>query len=164
MRMIRHGHVSLALHELQSGAGEPLLLLGDTTREGVTWPGPLFALDFAGQGASDPRPGGAYTPELHAADADAALAAIGRCRIAGAGIGAYVALLLAGARADDVPAALLLPGLGLEGAGPLPDFTHPAPVEPTSTSRHVRHEHVLGDTECRKGRELLMDHGYAGSL
>jgi len=136
-RRVAHGRLSLALHELHPGTGAPLLLLhelggssaawGDAAR---VWPGPAFALDFAGHGASDRRAGGAYTPELLAADADAALAAIGPCRIAGAGIGAYVALLLAGARPDDVPAALLLPGLGLDGGGAVPNFPHPAPIAP----------------------------------
>jgi hypothetical protein len=37
------------------------------------------------------------------------------------GLGAYVALLLAGARPELVRAAVLLPGDGLDGGGPLPD-------------------------------------------
>ncbi|MEN8184179.1 MAG: hypothetical protein ABFS46_16760, partial [Myxococcota bacterium] len=44
--------------------------------------------------------------------------------------GAYAALLLAGARPDQVPAALLLPGCGLEGGGPVPDFLAPADERP----------------------------------
>ena len=83
----------------------------------------MHALDFAGHGESARRAGGAYVPELLAADADVALELLGPCRIAGAGIGAYIALLLAGARPELVPAALLLPGRGLDGGGPLPNPT-----------------------------------------
>jgi pimeloyl-ACP methyl ester carboxylesterase len=84
------------------------------------WPGPVFALDFSGHGSSGPLRGGAYHPEILAGDADAALAHIGPARLAGAGVGAYVALLLAGGRPDVVPGALLLPGPGLEGGGAAP--------------------------------------------
>jgi len=49
------------------------------------------------------------------------MAQIGPACLAGAGIGAYVTLLLAGARPDAVPGALLLPGAGLEGGGVAPD-------------------------------------------
>jgi pimeloyl-ACP methyl ester carboxylesterase len=57
------------------------------------------------------------------------LARIGPAFLAGEGIGAYVALLLAGARPDLVPAALLLPGAGLDGAGPVPDFSRRVELE-----------------------------------
>jgi pimeloyl-ACP methyl ester carboxylesterase len=127
-RRFSHGELTLALHELRGGSGTALLLLhqlgGASTDWGAPpegWPGPVFALDFAGHGASERRTGGAYVPELLAADADAALELLGPCRLAGAGVGAYVALLLAGARPERVPAALLLPGRGLDGGGPLPD-------------------------------------------
>jgi pimeloyl-ACP methyl ester carboxylesterase len=129
-RRLRHGNLEIALYELRVSAGERLLLLHELGASGVewgaeveAWPGPVVALDFAGHGASGWRRGGAYTPELFAADADVALAALGPCRIAGAGLGAYVALLVAGARPELVPAALLLPGAGLDGGGPLPDPT-----------------------------------------
>ncbi len=127
-RRFSHGELTLALHELRAGSGTPLLLLhqlgGSSAEWGAPpegWPGPIFALDFAGHGQSERRAGGAYVPELLAADADAALELVGPCRIAGAGIGAYIALLLAGARPERVPAALLLPGRGLDGGGALPD-------------------------------------------
>jgi pimeloyl-ACP methyl ester carboxylesterase len=127
-RRFSHGELTLALHELRGGSGASLLLLhqlgGSSADWGAPpegWPGPVFALDFAGHGGSERRSGGAYVPELLVADADAALEVLGPCRLAGAGIGAYVALLLAGARPERVPAALLLPGRGLDGGGPLPD-------------------------------------------
>jgi pimeloyl-ACP methyl ester carboxylesterase len=125
---LRHGRVSLALHELRGGSGPKLLCLhalGETSeawREASrAWPGPVFALDFSGHGRSGRVRGGGYTPELLAGDADAALAHLGEAVLAGAGIGAYVALLVAGARPDTVPAALLLGGEGLTGGGAAPD-------------------------------------------
>jgi pimeloyl-ACP methyl ester carboxylesterase len=120
--------VTLALHELRRGDGPALLLLhalfgsaADWRAGAAAWRGPVYALDFCGHGASDWVAGGAYSPELLAGDADVALARIGTACVAGAGIGAWAALLLAGARPDHVPAALLLPGHGLAGAGPVPE-------------------------------------------
>jgi len=125
---LRHGRVSIALHPLREGAGPALLCLhavGGSARDfreaAQLWSGPVFALDFSGHGDSGPLRGGGYFPENLAGDADAALARIGPALLVGAGIGAYVALLLAGGRPDAVPAALLLPGAGLEGGGPAPD-------------------------------------------
>lgn len=135
VRRIPHGTITLALHQLRAGDGEPLLLLhelggasGSWAAAVEPWPGAVFALDLAGHGASEWRPGGAYTPELFAADVDAAVAVLGPCRVAGAGLGAYVALLVAGARPDLVAAALLLPGRGLDGGGPLPDPARAVPA------------------------------------
>lgn len=128
MIRLRHGRVSLALHPLREAAGPTLLCLHavggsalDHREAARLWPGPVFALDFSGHGASGPLRGGGYQPELLAAEADAALAEIGPAHLVGAGIGAYVALLLAGARPDAVPGALLLPGPGFEGGGVGPD-------------------------------------------
>jgi pimeloyl-ACP methyl ester carboxylesterase len=127
--VLRHGRVSIALHPLREAAGPALLCLhavGGSARDfreaASLWSGPVFALDFAGHGDSGRLRGGAYHPELLAGDADAALAHVGSAHLVGAGIGAYVALLLAGGRPDAVPAALLLPGAGLEGGGADPDF------------------------------------------
>jgi pimeloyl-ACP methyl ester carboxylesterase len=137
MRRIEHGDLTLALHELRgddrrAAPEQPRLLLVHalegsgrdwTTAEArawEAWQGPVLAVDLSGHGASDWRLGGAYTPELLAADVDAVLTAVGSCAVAGSGVGAWVALLVAGGRPDLVPAALLLPGAGLEGAGPLP--------------------------------------------
>ncbi len=138
--MIRllHGRVSVELHEVRSQRGPTLLLLhalrgssDDWDAEPRTWPGTVYALDFAGHGRSKWIGGGSYYAELFAADADVALSHIGPARVVGAGLGAYVALLLAGARPDQVPAALLLPGAGLEGGSPLPDFDATGAAEST---------------------------------
>ncbi|MBW2232989.1 MAG: alpha/beta hydrolase [Deltaproteobacteria bacterium] len=132
---LRHGRVDIVLHERDAGRSDclPLLLLhqvGGSSAdwperdESLGWPGPVHALDFAGHGESAHVVGGGYYPEYHLADADLALEAIGdRAAVAGAGGGAYVALLLAGARPDRVPAALLLPGRGLAGGGDAPEFS-----------------------------------------
>jgi len=140
---LHHGRVEIVLHELKTGAGSarddavpPLLLLhelGGRSEDWLgreawrdawrTWPGPVHALDFAGHGHSAHVVGGAYSPEYFLADADQALAALGdRAALVGVGLGAWVALLLAGARSERVPAALLWPGPGLAGGGSLPDF------------------------------------------
>jgi len=132
---IRHGRIELALHGRPAGSGPALLLLHalhDASMpdlDAVAWPGPVHALDFAGHGESDWLRGGGYTPELFAADADCALAhlrpAAGGICIAGAGIGAYAALLLAGARPEQVAAVLLMPGAGLGRGDGEPEFERP---------------------------------------
>jgi len=152
---LRHGRVKLALHLLRSG-GTPVLvqlhaLGGSAARLAsptLEWPGAVFALDFCGHGGSGWVKGGAYTPELLAGDADAALHRVGPACLAGEGIGAYVALLLAGARPELVPAALLLPGAGLAGGGPLPDFS--AGAEPEGApllDPPLRPESTVGETD-----------------
>jgi len=137
---LRHGRVAVVLHRLSEGAGTPLLLLHEWRRDARSWEGrfdswagPVYALDFAGHGDSDRLRGGAYAMELFVGDADAALAQIGDSAVVGAGSGAYVALLFAGARPESVCGALLLPGAGLEGGGAEPDFEHPTrPSRPGS--------------------------------
>jgi pimeloyl-ACP methyl ester carboxylesterase len=131
MTAIQHGRVSIELHELRAAPGPALLCLhalggsgGDFARAAALWPGRVYALDFAGHGRSGPLRGGGYHPEMLAGDADAALAHVGTAHLVGVGLGAYVALLLAGGRPDLVPGALLLPGAGLEGGGVAPDSTN----------------------------------------
>ncbi len=125
---LRHGRITLALRRVREGEGTPLLLLhalrGSSADWGAgpDWPGPVHALDFSGHGDSGRVRGGVYYPELLTGDADVALAELGSAVLVGAGVGAYVALLLAGARSASVPAAVLLPGAGLEGGGVEPDF------------------------------------------
>jgi pimeloyl-ACP methyl ester carboxylesterase len=122
---LRHARAELALHELRAGAGTPLLLLhGLAERSPETlpphladWPGPVFALDFVGHGASTVPHGGGYTAEMLLADADTALRHLGEATVLGRGLGAYVALLLAGARPDAVRGAILFDGPGILGGG-----------------------------------------------
>lgn len=137
---LRHGKINLALHQLRVAPGQnrPLLLLhglGETSPASVpelvqTWPGPIAALDFTGHGESTIPRGGGYTAELLLGDADAALAALvdegdaDEITIVGRGLGAYIALQLAGARASQVRGAILVDGPGLAGG----------PTGPTSQS------------------------------
>lgn len=129
---LQHGRVPLHLHALVEREGQALLLLHGLYDSAATWgpeveawSGSVYALDFSGHGLSGAALGGAYTPEILAGDADMALEAVGPACIAGVGVGAYVALLLAGGRPDQVAAALLAPGRGLAGAGAIPDFDAP---------------------------------------
>ncbi|MBX3027190.1 alpha/beta hydrolase [bacterium] len=132
MMRLRHARTTIALHELAHGDGLPLLVLhplggssADWRQDAAAWPGRVIGVDFSGHGDSPPLPGGAYWPELLLGDADVALEQIAPAAVAGAGLGAYIALLLAGSRPQAVPAALLLPGRGLAGGGPQPDFDRP---------------------------------------
>jgi pimeloyl-ACP methyl ester carboxylesterase len=143
---LRHNRVRLALHKLKEGDGHELLLLhglGERSPsilpdEYADWPGPVHALDFTGHGASDVPRGGGYSCEFLMADADAALAHLGRATIAGRGLGAYIGLLLAGGRPQQVRGAILLDGPGLAGGGsssknpyiPVVDAAQPAPPDP----------------------------------
>lgn len=139
--MLRHGKVDLALHHLRDAidpSARPLLILhglgeaapASTPRWAEDWPGPIDALDFTGHGASTIPRGGGYTAELLLGDADAALAALTggdetrSITVVGRGLGAYIALQLAGARASQVHGAVLVDGPGLAGG----------PTGPTSQS------------------------------
>jgi len=64
--------------------------------------------------------GGGYTAELLMADTDAALQHLGPVTVHGRGLGAYLALLVAGARAELVRGAILADGPGIAGGGPGP--------------------------------------------
>jgi pimeloyl-ACP methyl ester carboxylesterase len=140
---LRHARVELELHELSQRDGPSLLLLhalggssADWAEAAALWPGRVSALDFSGHGRSQWVHGGVYLPEQLAGDADAALAHLDGAAIAGAGFGAYVALLLAGARPAQVRAALLMPGRGLGGGGPEPNFDRPL-LAPLTPAAHV---------------------------
>jgi pimeloyl-ACP methyl ester carboxylesterase len=130
-----HGKVRLALHTLRPGAGRPLLLLhglGESAELAARaagkslkpWPGPVLGLDLTGHGSSSVPRGGGYTAEVLMADADTALAHLGPATILGRGLGAYVALLLAGARPREVRGAILCDGPGLAGGGARPGSGH----------------------------------------
>lgn len=142
---LRHGQVTLALHALRDDRpGRALLLLhglGDRSPRTVPswatgWPGTVWALDFTGHGASTlPRSGG-YTAEILMADVDVALAHLGPSTVLGRGLGAYIALLIAGARPSLVRGAILSDGPGLAGGGTEPASTLvlTGGIETTSTT------------------------------
>lgn len=128
IRWLHHSTSRLALHAIRAGAGPRLLLLhglgqsvqGNARHVPEAWPGPIDALDFTGHGQSTIPAGGGYTCEILMADVDAVLAEIGPATICGQGLGAYVALLIAGARPELVRGAILCDGPGLAGGGPRP--------------------------------------------
>lgn len=139
--MLRHGRVDLALHHLRTASdasARPLLILhglGEESPHTVPgwadcWRGEVAALDFTGHGQSTVPRGGGYTAEILLGDADAALAeltgadATRSITVVGRGLGAYIALQLAGARAGQVHGAVLVDGPGLAGG----------PTGPTSQS------------------------------
>lgn len=144
--MLRHNKIDLALHQLQQGDGRALLVLhglGERAPFEVPelltgWAGPIWALDFTGHGRSTVPDGGGYTAEVLMGDADAALAHLGEATLYGRGIGAYIALLLAGARPTVIHGSILDDGPGLAGGGPTPpsavllrlDPEAPAPPDP----------------------------------
>ena len=141
--LLTHNQVQLALHHLRPaltpGAGRPLLILhglGEASPTAVpewatTWPGAVHALDFTGHGASTVPAGGGYSAEILLADADAALAHLtseadagagsaASITVVGRGLGAYIALQLAGARASQVHGTVLCDGPGLAGGAVAP--------------------------------------------
>ncbi len=139
-RRLRHCRVELALHPLRGGSGRALLLLhglGERTPRALPpelagWSGPILGLDFTGHGESTLPRGGGYTAEGAMADADTALRELGQATLVGRGLGAYVALLLAGARPSGVRGAILRDGLGLAGGGPRPGTPQIAFPNPTA--------------------------------
>lgn len=142
--MLRHNQIDIALHQLRPARGHDraLLLLhalGESTGTDIPppwdqWEGPVWGLDFTGHGDSTVPKGGGYTPEILASDVDIALAHIGRATIVGRGLGAYVAMLFAGARSDQIDGLVLADGAGLAGGGDEPSsglWVDPMPVEGT---------------------------------
>ncbi len=137
--VLPHNKVQLALHELRAAEGRPLLLLhglAERTPDAVPahlvdWPGPVWGLDLSGHGASSVAVGGGYFCEALMADVDIAIAHLGPVTIHGRGLGAYVGLLAAGGRAEDVRGAILSDGPGLAGGGPSPA----SPAVPTAVGR-----------------------------
>ena len=127
-RLLQHGRITLALHQLGSAsasAARPLLILHDlggsspinVPPEFGVWEGAIYALDFTGHGQSSVPRGGGYTAEVLMADVDAALAEIGSATVYGRGLGGYVALLIAGARPSLIHGAIIDDGVGLAGGG-----------------------------------------------
>lgn len=139
---LTHNRIELALHTLRDGeSGRSLLLLhglGESSPSAVptyasSWPGRIVALDFTGHGASTLPSGGGYTAELVMADADIAIQHLGPVTIVGRGLGAYIALLVAGARTELVRGAVLADGPGLSG-GPSVPTSQPVIVAPAVDS------------------------------
>jgi pimeloyl-ACP methyl ester carboxylesterase len=109
----------------------------------------VWGLDFTGHGVSTVPRGGGYSAEVLMGDVDAALAALGLATVVGRGLGAYVALLISGARPTMVRGVVLSDGPGLAG-GPIgpastpvvsTDPDDPAPPDPWALlelSRDVR--------------------------
>lgn len=127
-----NGDLPLALHTLAEGEGRPLLLLHGLGEESprtrpawtAAWPGPVLALDFTGHGESGVPVSGGYMPESLMSDVDLVLASRGTCTIVGRGLGAWVGLLIAGARPDLVHGVVLFDGGGIAGGGPQPPTPH----------------------------------------
>lgn len=128
---LRHGRIDLALHLLREGneSDRRLLLLhglGESTPEVVPsdvaagWTGAIWGLDFCGHGFSGAAVGGGYSCEILMADVDTALRHIGPSTLLGSGLGAYVALLTAGAASERVRGVIVLGGPGLAGGGVRP--------------------------------------------
>ncbi len=151
IEMLRHNKIDVALHHLGgSGQSQPLLMLhglGECTVPVVppwdAWPGPICGLDFVGHGASTVPAGGGYSAEVLMSDVDVALQHIGPATLAGRGLGAYVALLVAGARPDLVRGAVLADGPGLAGGGPGPgnaSWFMPGPHDGSAPDPFALHE------------------------
>lgn len=125
---ITHNRVKLALHTLRTANGPALLLLhalGEHSADSVpadvaAWPGSIHALDFTGHGASTIPNGGGYTAEVLMGDADMALSMTGPATVLGRGLGAYIAVMVAGARPNLVRGAILADGAGIGGGGDKP--------------------------------------------
>jgi len=136
------GKLRLALHTLADGEGRPLLLLhglgeqSPLTRPAWTssWRGPVLALDFTGHGDSDVPVSGGYTPEGLMSDVDAVLAVHGPVTIVGRGFGAWVALLIAGARTSLVHGVVLFDGSGSAGGGSQPPSPYVNVLPPSGTT------------------------------
>ena len=125
---LTHNRIELALHTLREADGPTRRLLhglgeaspAEVPEYAAGWPGRVVALDFTGHGASTLPSGGGYTAELVMADADIALQHLGEVTIVGRGLGAYIALLVAGARTGCVHGAVLADGPGLSGGPSVP--------------------------------------------
>lgn len=142
---LRHNRLHLALHRLRDATDttvRPLLLLhglGECTPaqppEAVAgWRGEVWGLDFTGHGRSDIPRGGGYTAEILMADVDIALDHLGASTVYGRGLGAYVALLIQGARPTLVHGAVLVDGPGIVGGGVGPSAPRVTRAVPGTTT------------------------------
>ena len=137
-----HNRIHLALHCLRDGSERPLLLLHGLGEQSPSaapdwtaqWPGPVYALDFTGHGDSTVPIGGGYSAELLLGDADAALSHLGEATVVGRGLGAYIALMLAGAQPASVHGTVLCDGPGLSGGAIVPTSTSFVNIAPPSSA------------------------------
>ena len=139
------GRYAVKLNLQREAQGDALLLLhalggaaSDFQEHVIGWAGPVYALDFSGHGFSGRVYGGDYTPELLAVEADVALGQIGGATLLGVGLGAYVALLLAGGRPSLVPGAVLVDGHGVAGGFDRPQIQPAARFNPPRASQPAR--------------------------
>ena len=109
----------------------------------------MYGLDLTGHGESTVPLAGGYSAEVLMADVETALRHLGPSTIVGRGLGAYLALLVAGARPDLAAGVVLLDGPGMiaTSTGPgssmpaLPDSGATAPPDPfalAELSRDIR--------------------------
>lgn len=142
--LLRHNRARLALHVVRPAIDEsarPLLVLhglGESTPDdapawAAAWQGPVVGLDFTGHGRSTLPAGGGYSAEILVGDADVALAHLGEATVVGRGIGAYVALMLAGARPAQVHGTVLCDGPGLAGGATGPTSQSVVVLAPRSS-------------------------------
>ena len=116
----------------------------------AAWPGPVWGLDLSGHGASSVAAGGGYFCEVLMGDVDAAIAHLELVTIYGRGLGAYIGLLAAGGRAEQVQGTILADGPGLAGGGPSPG----SPVGRHRRRRAAarRHARPVGDLRAHARR------------
>lgn len=139
---LTHNRVELALHTLRTVDGPNLLLLhglGEASPHAVPrwaqlWPGSVHALDFTGHGASGLPIGGGYTAEMLLADADMAIRELGSATIVGRGLGAYIGLLIGGARASSVRGVIITDGPGMSGGPTSPTSQPVVTAEPVDST------------------------------
>jgi pimeloyl-ACP methyl ester carboxylesterase len=150
---LQHSKATLALHLLREGWGRPLLLLhglGERTpatapEQVGSWAGPIYGLDFTGHGHSTVPDGGGYTAEVLMGDVDVCLTHLGRVTVLGRGLGAYVAMLIAGARPTEIRGAILADGPGLVGGGIRPGSPHVVALEAPPGGPRVPDPYALSE-------------------
>jgi pimeloyl-ACP methyl ester carboxylesterase len=148
---LTHNKVILALHQLKPGEANstlaPLLVLHGLGEHATKppapwdqWPAAIWSLEFTGHGQSSIPAGGGYTCEVLMSDVDIALAHLGQCTILGRGVGAYIALLVAGARPELTRGVVLADGPGLTGGGGEPTsamWAEPGDQDGSTPDKHA---------------------------
>ena len=128
-----------------------------TCRRGSTrGPGPVAALDFTGHGrVDDPASAAATRPRSCSPTPTSPSPSSARRRVFGRGLGAYIALMLAGSRPADVVGAILADGPGLAGGATFPTsqsfFAMPPAERPARSLRARRAEPRPAPARLRRG-------------